>query len=251
MSKLEYSGFADQCLHDLQLLQEQFITDYDINSYENWFYDNVTGLLTFSTGEEEINFRFVLAGTYSRNTNTWQWAWDKESVFSKGEEEIEAIKDFGEQAAFDKLITGYFESSEEEAWQLSAIAVYLLNGIGIYRPVCEHLLSFLVVLDVVDNETAQEIKNKYVECGLHECRRRAFVCQHLNRDSKVGFEEAFETYENMELDLEDDLQAWCDECEKVREREGEWNDSSMAFANIRPVCEQCYFDMKEINLRRK
>jgi hypothetical protein len=65
---------------------------------------------------------------------------------------------------------------------------------------------------------------------------------------KVGFEESFETIENMELGEDDDFQAWCDECEIVRQQEDGWNETSMKFADIRIVCEKCYFEMKEVNL---
>jgi hypothetical protein len=44
-------------------------------------------------------------------------------------------------------------------------------------------------------------------CGTHEYQRRAFVCQHLNQATKVGFEEAFETFEDMELSDGVDFQA--------------------------------------------
>lgn len=52
----------------------------------------------------------------------------------------------------------------------------------------------------------------------------------------------------MELYEDDDFQAWCDECEAVRQQEGEWNDVSMEFCDIRLACEECYFEMKELNL---
>lgn len=78
--------------------------------------------------------------------------------------------------------------------------------------------------------------------------RRAFVCQHLNNKTVVGFEEPFESVENMELDDEEDFQAWCFECEKVRQKEGEWNDRSEAFAKIKVICEKCFFEMKQLNL---
>ena len=52
----------------------------------------------------------------------------------------------------------------------------------------------------------------------------------------------------MQLRDDDDFQAWCGECENVRQKEGEWNDRSMAFAQIKVVCEKCYFEMKELNI---
>jgi hypothetical protein len=66
------------------------------------------------------------------------------------------------------------------------------------------------------NKSPSGIKDKYIQCSEHEFRRVAFVCTHLTKTDQVGFNEAFETYEGMELGEEDDFQAWCDECEKVR-----------------------------------
>jgi Zn finger protein HypA/HybF involved in hydrogenase expression len=134
-------------------------------------------------------------------------------------------------------------------WEFVAIAAKLTNGIGVYRPVNDRQLKmFFVITKVITNEAAKNIKDKFVKCGSHDYGRRAFVCKHLNNESKVGFEEAFETFEDMELLEDDDFQAWCDECEAVRQREGEWNDKSMEFASIKVICETCYFEMKEINL---
>ena len=109
----------------------------------------------------------------------------------------------------------------------------------------------MVLLEYVDPIEAINIKDRYVQCGEHDYKRRAFICRHLNKKTKVGFEESFETYENMELFDDDDLQAWCSECEQVRQKEGEWNDKSMEFAQIKVVCEDCYFEMKELNLGHK
>ena len=79
--------------------------------------------------------------------------------------------------------------------------------------------------------------------------RTAFICQHLNTSSKTGFEEAFESYKGMELEGDDDFQAWCDECESQRLKTDGWNDESMKYANVKVVCEGCYFSIKEFNAK--
>lgn len=88
--------------------------------------------------------------------------------------------------------------------------------------------------------------NNKVECGDHGLRRPAFVCQHLTAFDKVGFHEPFD--QKPEDELEDGFQAWCDECEKIRSKEGEWNDVSEGFAKIKLVCDLCFFEMKKINI---
>jgi len=245
----DYNSFAETCVRELKVLQDKFQDEYDVDWYDKWFYNQSTGLLTFSTGDLELNFKYCSVGTFSVKSNTWKWSWDNDSTHENVKANAKLIKEFGLQSNFPKLTNGYFQSDEFEAWEFTAIAAKLLNGIGVYRPVSDRQLQiFLVITEHIDNQTAIKIKDKYVECGTHEYRRIAFVCKHLNHTDKVGFEEAFETFEDMELSEDDDFQAWCSECEIVRRKEDGWNDKSMAFAEIKVVCEKCYFEMKELNL---
>jgi hypothetical protein len=43
--------------------------------------------------------------------------------------------------------------------------------------------------------------------------------------------------------------AWCDKCDEVLQREGEWNDKSESFAGIMAVCEGCFEEIKKRNER--
>ncbi|MFT3701150.1 MAG: hypothetical protein QM802_02210 [Agriterribacter sp.] len=248
MENIDYNAFAQECVCDLKALQEKFQKAYGLTWYEDWFYNQATGLLTFSTDTIELNFRYFKVGSFSQKSNTWMWSWNNEHTLDNVKAPALLVKGFGEKSKFTKLTEGCFASDEFEAWEFAAIATKLTNGISAYRPVSEHLQIFLVISEFVDQETAQKIKDKYIKCNEHEYKRIAYVCQHLNNTTKVGFEEAFETYEDMELLEDDDFQAWCNECESVRQKEGEWNDNSMEFAQIKLVCEKCYFEMKELNL---
>jgi len=245
---MDYTTFAEQCLEELKVLQDKFQAESGLNWYENWFYNQATGLLTCSTEETELNFKYFEAGTFSTKSNTWKWSWDNDSTLDNVKEKSLLVKEFGETSGYPKLTDGYFPSDEFDAWEFTAIAAKLTNGIGVYRPVSDGLQIYLVITAFVDNETAKNIKNKYVQCSAHEYRRIAYACQHLNHTSKVGFVEPFDTYEDMELTEDDELQAWCNECEAVRQEEGEWNERAIEFTQSKIVCEKCYFEMKEFNL---
>lgn len=247
MEKTDYIEFAEKCVADIKILQDKFQQQYNLSWYEDWYYDQATGLLTFSTNGTEINFKYFQVGTFSRNTNTWKWAWDNDYILDNIKEKSLEIKAFGHTAHYKKLTDGYFESSEEEAWEFAAIAAHLTNAIGVYRPADKRLLMFLVLTEFVEKDEAQKIKDKFVNCAIHGTGRIAFVCRHLNKETKVGFEEAFETFENMELGEDDAFQAWCNECEIERLKTDGWKETSMAFADIKLVCEKCYFEMKAAN----
>ena len=85
-----------------------------------------------------------------------------------------------------------------------------------------------------------------VECDTHGTMEATFVCQHLIGGEKLGFNLGYDT-ENPDGLFPD---AWCDECESVLEAEGEWNDKSEEFAEIKLLCSHCYEDTRERNWRQ-
>lgn len=95
------------------------------------------------------------------------------------------------------------------------------------------------------------MEDNYIECCKHKLNRIAFTCKHILSEKKVGFEELFETQENMTLEEGDDLWAWCNDCELIRQKEEEWNDNVMAYSDMKIICEKCYFELKELNLGHK
>lgn len=87
------------------------------------------------------------------------------------------------------------------------------------------------------------MSSKTVECSIHGDRSPTFVCHHLLRGEGVGFNVGYDPDEPDALYPD----AWCDACEEVVEKEGEWNDRSEAFADIRLLCSGCYCETRERN----
>ncbi len=84
-----------------------------------------------------------------------------------------------------------------------------------------------------------------MECSIHGDKRPAFICKHLFGGEGLGFIESEEP-----VDPEWPFKnAWCSECNKVLEREGQWNDMSENFAGVMAICEGCYQDIKKRNNR--
>jgi len=54
---------------------------------------------------------------------------------------------------------------------------------------------------------------------------------------KVGWNEPEEYIFDEEDEFWDCINAWCDECKKVVNEGGGWNDETEAFADIKLVCE--------------
>ena len=96
MDILDYDNFAETCLEELKILQDKFKDKYDVDWYDNWFYNQSTGLLTFSTGDQELNFKYFDVGSFSEKSNTWKWSWDNDSTLDNVKEKVNIVKEFGQ-----------------------------------------------------------------------------------------------------------------------------------------------------------
>lgn len=251
MSTQSFEEFVESAFACIQEKQDEFMSKYAIDDYESWYYDQEIGVLTFSNGDEdEIYFEFQCIGSFAPEAETWLWSWANKNTYPNVKGASYNIREFGEQNGYEKLTTASWEAEEYDGWEMVAVANAVLNPIGFYRIPTEGILLFTIITKQLTEEEIGEKeinKDTIVECGIHGLFRPAYVCQHLNLEDKLGFNEAFETWEGMELEEGEDLGAWCDECEKVRLKHDGWNEESEKFANIKLVCEDCYFEMKQLN----
>jgi hypothetical protein len=254
---MQFTDFAEKTVAEFTAIQDKFKQKYQIDAYEEWFFDQATELLTLSLKDEVINFKYVPIGSFSNNSGTWMWAWENENSIEPSKLDTLKVKEFGKYENYDKLIKGHFDSDIFEPWEFLAISQKLLGGIGGYKVNSEHLTIYFLIKEQVDNEIAEKMKEETkktretIKCGKHGPNKRmAFVCKHLmNKQVKVGFEEAFPSTKGMELEEDDDFQAWCDACEVVRVAADGWNEESFNVDDIRLVCEECYFDIKAFNTK--
>jgi hypothetical protein len=84
----------------------------------------------------------------------------------------------------------------------------------------------------------------YVDCGPHGKRVAAVVCCHmLESDEPVGFVENSSD--------PDDLQAWCDKCEKMFLAEGDKTEAFEAYNDRAIICCVCYRQIKAFHSKRR
>lgn len=248
---LKYEKYAQKAVDKLRVCQPEFRAKFDTDNYASWFYNQSSETLRLHSDDKEIYFRYIPVGTFSLNTNTWLWAWANEDSVEPRKFRTLKVKEFGEKKNYGNLSTAQIDGDKYTGWESTAIAFDIIGAIGTYRVITEHLEKYFLLTEQITKEEVEKIESELIECTTHGKIRKAFICQHLNRENKTGFEEAFETYRGMELEEDDDFQAWCTECEKERLKTRGWNDVSMEFADIKLVCERCYFEIKEFNLDAK
>ena len=243
-----YREFADDNYQRLMEAQEKFKAEFSLDSYDNWYYTQASEVLRLYSDHKEIFFKYIPVGTFSRNSNTWLWAWSNMDSVEPRKLETLKVKELGEKLGYKKLTSNHFEGDEYIGFELTSISFHLLGGIGTYRVVSNPLEKYFILTQIISKSEVEALENQLIECETHGKMRAAFICQHLNAIKKTGFEEAFESFKGMVLEEEEDFQAWCNDCEIQRIKSDGWNDESMEFAQIKLVCEGCYFTIKEFNI---
>jgi len=134
--------------YDYLYKQQDICKDiYKISSYQNWYYDQTTGKLTFSDdGIVKLIIDYEEVGSVSLETKTWLWAWDNPHIEENVKQQITTIKDYGLKRNFSKLVKAKWTADEVDGWEMTAIATYLLKAKGVYRVPVNNgkLLSFML-----------------------------------------------------------------------------------------------------------
>lgn len=132
LDTISFDSLSYKACAYLKEQQEICRTKYKLDSYQNWFYDQETGELTFSdNGVKKLIIDYEEVGSISLATNTWLWAWDNPYVGEKVKSKI--IKEYGKTRDFEKLTTPKWTANIEDGWDMTAISAYLLNAKGTYR----------------------------------------------------------------------------------------------------------------------
>lgn len=81
-------------------------------------------------------------------------------------QKILSVKDYGQKRKFEKLINAKWTADEYDAWEMTAIAIYLLKAKGAYRvPLNEALFhlcySKKLLLQTQQKQIDQRTKREY------------------------------------------------------------------------------------------
>lgn len=143
----EFGGLLNFCYAELDAKQDYLINEYQLGSYDDFFYDQERKVLQFINGNQELlEFYVLFIGTWSENCNTWMWAWENSNMTIDVRKEASVIKGLAETTGFNIFDTPSFECNEGDAYDITALAVHHLEAMGMYRVPEEDGHLFLAII---------------------------------------------------------------------------------------------------------
>ncbi len=151
LDTISFDDLSKKAYEYLNKQQDICNTVYRIHSYENWFYDQLTGELTFSDkGVKKLIIDYEEVGSVSEVTNTFLWAWANPHLEGRIKSDIIKVREYGHKRSFDKLVNSKWTADQYDGWEMTAISSYLMQTKGAYRvPHTDNkLFSFLIFKNI-------------------------------------------------------------------------------------------------------
>lgn len=144
----EITALLHQAVHVLQDSQAASDQNWNWRSLSRWDFDEGSRTITFSSDEgPQVIATADLVGSYSTRSGTFQWAWQ---TFPEGAMQARAIarlRAFGEVRGISQLVTPKWRCDEGDAWEMAALAGYVLGSEGLYRAPFDHQMWFMLLSD--------------------------------------------------------------------------------------------------------
>jgi hypothetical protein len=130
-----YVEWKHEAIHQLMAKQDILHRDFGLARWPRWDYDVVDGSLKFSEdGTIRVTADIQVVGT--TGSENWLWAlandhWPDQVVL-----DMEEVWQFGLDNGIEELTTQYLEDEDlnQLGWEMTAVAVRVLNAVGAYRP---------------------------------------------------------------------------------------------------------------------
>lgn len=103
-------------------------------NFKRWDLDLVRGemRLGFDAGRL-VSAPVQVIGSFSREDQTWQWAWDNPSVNRLMTQDVKLCRAFGETYKLPQYTRPLIDCSEEDAHGFAAVAMHLAGAPGVFQ----------------------------------------------------------------------------------------------------------------------
>jgi len=142
-----YLRLRDEASAYLDDRLEAFKQEFGVGNYERYDYDQERAQLVFSNdGKPGVICDVTFVGSVAPRPGTWLWSWANSSLTEAAKARMREVRVYGEKHGLERLAGALWAAEEPDGWEMTAIAAYLLNGIGAYRSPGEKSRLFMVIL---------------------------------------------------------------------------------------------------------
>jgi|SRR5579863_4562920 hypothetical protein len=136
-----FQEFLHPLVHESMEKNDEFRKKFGL--HERWDWDAERSVLMFSDPvKPKLEIDASIVGT--TEGDSWEWAWANSNLDPHTTVDIMKVREFGEANGFDKLTTAFLDADEYTGWEMTSVAVHVLDAPGSYRFPTEKGYCYLV-----------------------------------------------------------------------------------------------------------
>ena len=125
-----FEDFIHPLVHEAMDKNQRFEEQYGTN--DHWDWDADSAVLTFSNAcNAKLRIHVSIVGT--TQGDSWQWTWANPNIPHYSKLDMEKVREFGEAKGYEQLTSKFLTADEYTGWEMTAVAVHVLNALGSYR----------------------------------------------------------------------------------------------------------------------
>lgn len=111
-----------------------------------WIVDQNAGIIQFERKDGAVVTSPVqIIGAWNPRTQVFRWGWDHPMVVQRLRNDAERTRWFGHKHNIEELTTRALKMTEQEAWQMTALAMKVNASYGVYRAPTEGPVIFMTL----------------------------------------------------------------------------------------------------------
>jgi uncharacterized protein DUF6882 len=144
-----FDHYVHEACEQLQERQDQLAKDYKLGKWERYDWDQEREELIFSQGGvPKVIAKVQFVGSYSKVSNTWLWAWANDTVLPGMKMDVARVRQLGTKMGWERLTNPQWPATERDGWDMTGVALRVLDAKGAYRSPDEHGLTFMVITSI-------------------------------------------------------------------------------------------------------
>ena len=135
MSEAEILEFRQSSNWTMRERMERVQKEFGLDGYKQFAWDPWRGEMVFSNGGAPgLVARIQVVGALAGKKNpVWTWSWAKPELLAPVRQAVLDVRKFGEERGILALIQAKWPAQEADAWQMTAITLRLIDGVGAFK----------------------------------------------------------------------------------------------------------------------
>ena len=143
----DFNTYLAASIEELQA--KRSASDPWLQSMDRWDIDQAEGVIRWSNEDGmRAEAKAQIVGSWSKESQTWLWAWDNGSIADSLKADARRTRQFGNEHGDPHLATSAVECTRDEADAIASVAAKVCQSQGIYIADTAYALVF-IAFDVV------------------------------------------------------------------------------------------------------